>query len=313
MALPTARKFLSLLENGRRRDRAEAAIGVLERGLEASSIRKVDLDEAKSALGVALQVAWENTVATPFFYGGQWKDHPEGVYELYSGLNTYSLHDCISSLKKLTRTRLEGPAVDAMRNLMDAALPLAEAARDLKDHVVKGRVAKPNSEPQPSQTGHIKVTGTCGCCQRSIAVGNEGNGTMAHHGYQRPGWGEQTASCPGIKFKPLEKSLDGLNYMITGTDQRIDKVKTSLIKADDRQDVPARKYSRELAKDIMVTVSRGQPEFPKALEAYKYRLEGEILQAESLKEFLAESLVTWTKFHLALDKSKSEEDKPSPT
>ena len=38
---------------------------------------------------------------------------------------------------------------------------------------------------------------------------------MAHHGYRRTGFGFQTASCPGVNFKPLEVSTEGLEWLIS--------------------------------------------------------------------------------------------------
>jgi hypothetical protein len=46
-----------------------------------------------------------------------------------------------------------------------------------------------------SQTMH------CQCCGRAI---HAARGTIAHHGYTRPGWGSQTASCFGAKRLPWE-------------------------------------------------------------------------------------------------------------
>ncbi len=37
---------------------------------------------------------------------------------------------------------------------------------------------------------------------------------MAHHGYERPGWGVQTSSCGGILYKCLQVSDEGLRAML---------------------------------------------------------------------------------------------------
>ena len=52
---------------------------------------------------------------------------------------------------------------------------------------------------------------TCQCCARQIFAEV---GTIAHHGYERPGHGYQTASCMGAKFLPFEASRDRLGEMI---------------------------------------------------------------------------------------------------
>lgn len=52
---------------------------------------------------------------------------------------------------------------------------------------------------------------TCQCCARPILANT---GTIAHHGYERPGSGWQTASCMGAKCAPFEVSRERLGYMI---------------------------------------------------------------------------------------------------
>lgn len=45
----------------------------------------------------------------------------------------------------------------------------------------------------------------CQICARDIKANT---GTIAHHGYQRPGNGWQTSSCLGAKYLPYEESRD---------------------------------------------------------------------------------------------------------
>ncbi len=52
---------------------------------------------------------------------------------------------------------------------------------------------------------------TCQCCGRRIFAQT---GTIAHHGYQRPGFGQQTASCWGAKQLPYEADRTILGRMI---------------------------------------------------------------------------------------------------
>ncbi|NVO13877.1 MAG: hypothetical protein HXX10_07560 [Rhodoplanes sp.] len=47
----------------------------------------------------------------------------------------------------------------------------------------------------------------CQICGRMIKANT---GTIAHHGYKRPGDGWQTASCFGAKFRPYEVACDAL-------------------------------------------------------------------------------------------------------
>jgi hypothetical protein len=54
---------------------------------------------------------------------------------------------------------------------------------------------------------------TCQCCGRKFLANM---GTIAHHGYQRPGGGWQTASCIGAKHAPFEVARDRLGLHIEG-------------------------------------------------------------------------------------------------
>jgi len=51
----------------------------------------------------------------------------------------------------------------------------------------------------------------CQICAREIKANT---GTIAHHGYQRPGNGWQTASCMGAKYLPYEQSRDRIPAVI---------------------------------------------------------------------------------------------------
>jgi hypothetical protein len=52
---------------------------------------------------------------------------------------------------------------------------------------------------------------TCQCCGRKIL---SNLGSVAHHGYQRPDYGWQTASCMGAKELPFEVDREVLGRMI---------------------------------------------------------------------------------------------------
>lgn len=75
-----------------------------------------------------------------------------------------------------------------------------------------------------------KTQMTCQCCGRAI---HAKLGTIAHHGYQRPGDGWQTASCMGAKYAPFEVSRDRLGDMIALIRRDLDGAKKRLQEAQD--------------------------------------------------------------------------------
>jgi len=215
----TLEKFPLLRAAARSPSRFDSAVEQVLAGIEAGSIRNVDYQDVKYELGQAAADAWNNHVASPFFHGGGWEKLPLDVNELYDSITILSLHDLISTAKKVARSKAQGPVIDAMRAVCAEALPLAEAVASLKDKVVKGRA--PSAGPSKPLSPN-KVVKTCPVCFRAIAVVG---GTMAHHGYTRPEMGWQTASCQGIRFRPLEVSSEGLEWLIAALRKRLADLK----------------------------------------------------------------------------------------
>jgi hypothetical protein len=199
-------------------------------GIEAGSIRNADYQDAKSELSRAAERAWEIHVADRFFYGGKGEQQPPDMVELYDGIMILSLHAVISAAKKIAESKATGPAVDAMRQYCAEALPLAEAVASLKDKVAKGRAGRAPSAVPSKPENPNKAIKTCPVCFRPIAVVG---GTMARHGYKRPMAGWQTASCPGVRFQPLEVSSEGLAWLISTLRTRLAALRNVLANPSD--------------------------------------------------------------------------------
>jgi hypothetical protein len=96
----------------------------------------------------------------------------------------------------------------------------------------------------PEQTAHnAKVKSdralaamTCQCCSGRILANT---GVIAHHGYQRPSEGWQTASCFGARALPFEVDRSRLGELIVAIDQRLRMQRAG------RADVIAEKYAIE--------------------------------------------------------------------
>jgi len=203
-------------------EKFDTAIEQVIAGIEAGEIRNVTLQDAKSALSRIVEKAWDEHVSKPYFWQSAHR-HSEDVLALHRSILMMGLHNVISVNKKITKTNATGATVDAMRAFCAEVLPLSEAVVSLKNKVSKGRAS--NANPAKSKNPH-KMVKTCSCCFRAIAV--LPSGKMAHHGYQRPGVGWQTASCPGIRFKPLELSSEGLVWMIAFQSNRLKELRNAL-------------------------------------------------------------------------------------
>lgn len=71
----------------------------------------------------------------------------------------------------------------------------------------------------------MPVNKTCQICGREIKAKS---GLIAHHGYQRPGQGWQTASCFGARWRPYEVACDALPPAIKSATQYRDQQKVAL-------------------------------------------------------------------------------------
>lgn len=265
--------------------RFEEAVRDIAAGLEAGEIRNVVLAEAKHRLGSILRAAWEASVAEPFFYGGKIDVQPKEVADLFRSISMWSASDVLTANRKLAKAAAaQGEAADAIRSFVAEALPLAETIKDLRGKVVKGRAKNPNGSIKPINPN--KKVRTCPCCFRGIAVQG---GTMAHHGYRRPGGGWQTASCPGIKFKPLEESNDGLVWLIGIVRTRLAGLEKTFAGKDSRDSLPVMKGR----PPVEMTIVKGSPEWASVFKVFVANLENEIRWTRTNLEQLEKLLVEW--------------------
>ena len=279
----TLEKFPLLRAAARSPSRFEIAVERVLAGIEAGSIRNVAYQDVKYEAGQAAADAWSKHVASPFFYGGQWEKLPPDVNELYDSIMILSLHDVIATAKKVARSKAQGPAVDAMRAFCAEALPLAEAVASLKGKVVKGRA--PSASPKPVNPN--KVVKTCPVCFRPIAVVA---GRMAHHGYTRPEIGFQTASCAGIRFKPLEVSSEGLQWLIGELRKRLELRKRAYA---ERATQPEFLMARQGHNGAAIKVMRGDAHWPQVFTQHVVELRAEIAAIERELPTLDKMLADW--------------------
>ncbi len=266
--------------------RVHDAVLVLASGQEAGTIRQVALSEAKQTLSGAVEKAWARHVSEPFFHAGKYMRQAQEVQALYNEVLYLELHRIISASKKIAKCKASGPAIDAMRALISEVLPLAQAVAALKEKAVKGRApaATPSKPVNPN-----KIMRTCGVCFRRIALAGT---TMAHHGYKRPGSGWQTASCPGIRFRPLEVSSEGLEWLIATLAAQLSTSERALAAAPELTSLN-KLESRGAGKTSLVKINKGEPEWASAYRWHVWELESEITSLKRELPRLETKLRDW--------------------
>jgi hypothetical protein len=237
-------------------------LDVLAEGQIAGQIRLVIYNDAKQVVSRAVETAWKGVIG-PYVYNGAWKQLPREVYDIYAEINVFGVHHLWAAAKRVAKAKPSHPMFDDMRALLAEFLPLAEAIKDLKGKVVKGRA--PSTGPSKPENPN-KLVKTCPCCFRPIAVVR---GKMAHHGYERPGHGNQTASCWGIRFPPLEVSNEGLVWMIGEFERQLRLAD----KTWRHRNKIAEITTLNLARTKLVTVTRDMPEWDRTYDAWLYDLE----------------------------------------
>lgn len=296
--------FPILRAHARKPERFDLAVQVLIRGHADARIRKKDHDEAKQILGDAVYRSWNATIGEPFFHAGRWETQPAEVRKLMEGTTPGNLHEVLHFAKKLAIVPSQAPALQAMRALVAEALPLAQAAAELKPMIVKGR--EPNPEPAaPANPDQVRAT--CSCCFRGIAVTPAGK--MAHHGYQRPFEGYQTRSCDGTRFPPLEVSTEGLEWLIWHMEEHRDQVQDRL---DRKEELTKIFYSvRERGQVVNKSIEKGDPDWERRLRSWEVAGREELRQTQGALERLGKALEEW-RIKTPARPAPEEDDSPSP-
>jgi hypothetical protein len=97
----------------------------------------------------------------------------------------------------------------------------ASELKALREQVKAAQIAPKAAPKGPAVAVPDELRMTCQICGRAI---HANTGRIAHHGYQRPGHGYQTASCPGTHHDPFEVSRDELGLYIGSLNHRHDNL-----------------------------------------------------------------------------------------
>lgn len=160
-----------------------------------------------------------------------------------------------------------------------------DALQSLRAAIKEAPIVKP--APRLAHVNPNKDVKTCPCCFRAIAVQGK---TMAHHGYQRTGFGFQTASCMGIHYRPLEVSDEGLRAMIRVLTKNIADAQTEMAQWANPEATP--QFTVNTKKGEVVYV-RGTAEFDRHMRILVANKESELRQANYSLKFFEEKLATW--------------------
>lgn len=174
-----------------------------------------------------------------------WKVHPNVTAPHAGDVMVMGAYNVPAALKEMVKKKNEPRAA-----LLQALMPLAELFVAAKPLIVK-RGDGPTEKQIAAAKAREGHEMTCQCCARGIFAER---GKIAHHGYERPGDGWQTASCMGAMYAPFETSRTRLADMIIGLGRNRDG------RVDDRADVVAERRDIEVNwMDYSKRDRRGRP------------------------------------------------------
>jgi hypothetical protein len=205
----------------RRASALAEVITQLETAIASGVVPNALFVPAKDTLNRAVTEAAEAFLATgPHAVGRDGQAHHQsdwwlGAYDhdaFVSGLHTLPIVLKRAQTNGLTDYAAFVAGLLPLRTLLETAKPLIKKKGELP--VVK--TAKQIAAEADQMT--------CQCCGRGIFAAT---GTIAHHGYERPGGGYQTASCFGAKALPWEVSRNRLGELVTMLKRQLENQRAS--------------------------------------------------------------------------------------
>jgi hypothetical protein len=183
----------------------------IPQAIAAGIIYNVDYKDLKEAVNGALESAWGAAVKQVYLSHEDRHDRYDWIVtdNLYYGQGP-QIHNLKSVIKKIAKVEKAFPECDLIapaRAFCEVVESVIADMNTLKGMVVKGR--KPSTTPRQTPERTIENTGTCAVCLRNVKL-DKGQHIVAH-GYTIR-WGFQSGNCPGVRFKPVEISSEGIIY-----------------------------------------------------------------------------------------------------
>ena len=261
-------------------------VASLAEGVEAGGIRNAVFVDSKHTLSRLIYHVWRLEMGQAVHANeADWTYATKDVlnYLPFSGIN-----DIRALGNKLVKLKQPGPHKDVLQGFVDEMRPLIDAVEYLKGHLIKGRA--PSIRPA-APVNPDKDVKTCPCCFRSIAVRG---GKMVHHGYDRPGNGQQTASCWGIEYPPLEVSTKGLEWLIGFHDTELKKDIRLLEELPNATKISFLVHTPKLRLE---TITKDEEGWQRAYDIRQGELEGDIRNRRYNLKVLRRNLKEWIEWH----------------
>ena len=248
-------------------------------------LNKAGFDEIKIQLNRTLEDVWQFHIWNAILLGKTrlidvlTADEQTAVGHMGIGILAASRIYKKYSAKEKTIPAVWGVIIPLVREIS----PLQAALDIAKINLVVGRIKDPSAVVRETNPNQIRAT--CTWCNRNHAI--TASKKMTHHGYQRPGFGWQTASCDGIKYPCAEISAEGYQAKVKVYERQLEIEKANLAKLPNQTELTIRKYQRgsrlstgkytpvilKKPEDLDGVWTREKREWEEAMADQVYRLE----------------------------------------
>jgi hypothetical protein len=264
--------FIATGLDEKHRTRLDKAIVAIAGYEDEKLITKSELEAVKYDVNQAFEKSWRTLVSEVFTYNGKLEKLSLAEYALETKVAWPAAHTVAGYLKRVAGAKPDthGALRDVMLRWLEEAAPIGTRVMALKALI--GRRAPKATKTSIARDERAALAMTCQCCARDILAER---GEIAHHGYQRPGSGYQTASCEGALTDPFEVSRAALGTMLSRMRDYVVHRKTHLIKIEREMGDLNWTYTdrtlRSRTSDGEVTVQVNRATFPAIFEEAKPR------------------------------------------
>ena len=261
----------------------------LESALEGKPIYKTEFEECRRVMNKAYQEVFDLEYVQLYFslmkkLPHEDKNKPEYDDENDIYYSDKSINGSATILKRYAKKADKSIYIAKAVQVANEFAIFKEIFTHLKPKVTSGRV--PSGIVKAVNPN--RVDGTCGWCFKTQALAP--NGTMVHHGFARPGYGYQTPSCPGISFRNLEVSTEGLQAKIRALKNQLSNEEEELIRLGKLTSVTLKNR-----KGIVSVVSKGDADWTKTIDTFKHQTQSNIRAMTHDLTYAEKALVKWTK------------------
>ena len=266
--------------------RFNEALNILNDALNTKIIANTKYNDIKNIFNSVLENSFSVNWSEKYSHGkgNDVSDIVDDIRWLSPGLHTLE-----SSIKKI-QGKVD-PAVAPAVAVLSEFKQISIDMKTLKGYIKSAKEIR-DMTPKVTYTNPNQVRGTCAWCLRDIAL--DKSGKMAHHGFQRPGHGYQTNSCPGISYKNAEVSLDGLKARIAFT------VNSKQISVKELERLPtliSLPVRSRLDRNKIEQIGKEDPRWVGSYKVMQHSIEYTIRQHDSDIEYLNKELLKWEEKH----------------